>query len=43
MMNDLFSSGTIYLIQTTVNGNCGIQSLYGRLLDGSFGVIPISA
>ena len=38
MMNDLFSSGKIYLIQTTVNGNCGIPSLYGRLVDGSLGV-----
>ena len=38
MMSDIFSSGHIYLIQTTVNGNCGIPSLYGRLLNGSFGV-----
>ena len=38
MMADLFSSGEIYLIMTPVNGNCGIPSLYGRLLDGSFGI-----
>ena len=38
MMSDLFSSGKIYLILTPVNGNCGIPSLYGRLLDGSFGI-----
>lgn len=38
MMADLFSSGEIYLIMTPVNGNCGIPSLYGRLLAGSFGI-----
>ena len=38
MMSELFSSGRIILIRTTVNGNCGIPSLYGRLLDGKFGV-----
>lgn len=37
-MYNLFSSGSIYLILTPVNGNCGIPSLYGRLLAGSFGV-----
>ncbi len=37
MMSDLFSSGRMYLIQTPVNGNCGIPSLYGRLLTGAFG------
>lgn len=37
-MSELFSSGRIYLIQTVVNGNCGIPSLYGRLLSGDFGV-----
>lgn len=37
-MCNLFSSGVIYLILTPVNGNCGIPSLYGRLLAGEFGV-----
>ena len=38
MMSDLFSFGKIYLIMTPVNGNCGIPSLYGRLLNKSFGI-----
>ena len=38
MMCNLFSSGTIYLILTPVNGNCGIPRLYGRLLTGELGV-----
>lgn len=37
-MSDLFSSGKIFLILTPVNGNCGIPSLYGGLLNGSFGL-----
>ena len=38
MMYNLFSLGTINLILTPVTGNCGIPSLYGRLLAGTFGV-----
>ena len=38
MISDIFASGTIYLIRTSVNGNCGIKSLYGRLLVGFNGI-----
>ena len=42
MMYDLFSSGDIYLVRSPVNGNCGIPSLYGRVLDGSLGIDVIT-
>ena len=38
MMSDLFSSGIIYLVKQPVNGNCGIPSLYGKVVDGSWGI-----
>lgn len=38
MMYDLFSSGRIYLVREPINGNCGIPTLYGGLLDGRWGV-----